>query len=154
LNDGMSPDEARIQFGWPVEVLLVESQKAGVAKNDRGIAFLNIGAMLQTMEQWRLAGTVLQAAMNELPSKQAALAAREAAQVLAHENEEAQAFELLRKAVALDPDNPDTRMVYARTLLKQGKNLEAREEYNRLLQMPGLSEKAREVITQEMHALP
>ncbi len=153
-NDGMSPADARARFGWPVEVLLVEAQKTGVAKNERGIAFLNIGGMLQAMDQWRLAGTVLQAAMNELPPKQAALAAREAAQVLAHQNEEAQAFELLRKAVALDPDNPDTRMVYARTLLKQGKNLEAREEYTRLLQMPGLSKEAREVITQEMSALP
>ena len=91
--------------------------------------------------------------MNELPPKQAALAAREAAQVLARQNEEKQAVALLRKAVALDPDNPDTRMAYARTLAKQGKNLEAREEYSRLLQMPGLGKEAREVITREMSAL-
>ena len=153
LDEGMSPAEVRSQFGWPVEVLLVESQKTGVAQADRGIALLNIGGMLNAMDQWRLAGTVLQAAMNELPPKQAALAAREAAQVLARQNEEKQAVALLRKAVALDPDNPDTRMAYARTLAKQGKNLEAREEYNRLLQMPGLGKEAREVITREMSAL-
>ncbi len=153
LDEGMSPAEVRSQFGWPVEVLLVESQKTGVAQADRGIALLNIGGMLNAMDQWRLAGTVLQAAMNELPPKQAALAAREAAQVLARQNEEKQAVALLRKAVALDPDNPDTRMAYARTLAKQGKNLEAREEYSRLLQMPGLGKEAREVITREMSAL-
>ena len=153
LDEGMSPAEVRGQFGWPVEVLLVESQKTGVAQADRGIALLNIGGMLNAMDQWRLAGTVLQAAMNELPPKQAALAAREAAQVLARQNEEKQAVALLRKAVALDPDNPDTRMAYARTLAKQGKNLEAREEYSRLLQMPGLGKEAREVITREMSAL-
>jgi hypothetical protein len=53
----------------------------------------------------------------------------------------------------LDPDNPDTRLAYARTLKKRGLTAEAREEYGRLLAMPGLGEEARESITQEMRGL-
>ncbi len=153
LDAGLTPNEARNQFGWPAEVLLVETQKPGVAPANRGIALLNIGSMLNGMDQLPLAATVLKAAIHELPPKQAALAAREASQVLARQNQEKEAFEMLQKAVALDPENPEIRMAYARTLVKRGLNAEAREEYGKLLQMPGLGKEARELIEKEMRAL-
>ena len=109
--------------------------------------------MLNGMNQFHLAATVLQLAIEELPPKQASLAARQASQVLAKQNEEDKAFQMLRKAVQLDPDNPETRLAYARTLAKRGLNAEALDEYRTLLQIPGLAEEARQSITSEMRAL-
>ncbi len=153
VESGLAPQEARNQFGWPAEVLLVESQKQDIASTDRGIALLNIGTMLDKMDLLSLAGTVLQAAVRELPPPQAALAAREAARVLARQNKNEDAFEMLQKALALEPDNPETRLEFARTLAKLGRNTEARKEYAIILDMPGVGQDARETITKEMRAL-
>lgn len=153
LEAGIAPDEARKAYGWPAEVLLVEAQKSDVAKADRGLAMLNIGTMLHKMGLLSLAGTVLQASVNELPPQQAALAAKEASQVFARQNQNKEALDMLQKAVKLDPDNLETRLAYARTLAKQGRNTAAIEEYKRILELPSIGLEAREVITKEMRAL-
>ncbi|MFO7976597.1 MAG: tetratricopeptide repeat protein, partial [Candidatus Hydrogenedentota bacterium] len=153
LESGLMPDQARNAFGWSAEILLVEAQKSDVAKTDRGLAMLNIGTMLNKMGLPSLAATVLKAAVNELPPQQAARAAREASQVLAHQNQKEEAFEMLQKALTLDPDNLETRLAYARSLVKQGRNSQALKEYAKILEIPGLGLEAREAITKEMRML-
>ena len=153
LQRGVERAEARQHFGWPAEVLLVETQRAGVSEKVRGVALLNLGSMLHAMDHLSLAATVLQAAINELPPKQAALAAREASQVLERQNRPDDALRLLQQAVSLDPENPETRMALAGALAKLDHTDAAREEYRRILQMPGLQDEQRKAVAEAMRTL-
>jgi tetratricopeptide (TPR) repeat protein len=145
-----SPMTAGQTFGWAARIML--EVLSGAPPEKACEAYFNLGIISAGMEQLKMADQLFSRAMGCLPADQQPFLALHWADTLMRLDRSNEALALLKDAKNRYPENLDERWALARTLAKLGQYVEAREEYQALLDKPGLDPKGREMIEKEMNS--
>lgn len=139
------------RYEWVARLMIDKLQS--VPAQQQCVARLNLGIIYLNFKEFSRADAILAGAMQCLPPELVATHAVMWSEALLELNRGLEALNLLQPIRASADSNFDVRHAYARALVKTGKIPEARDEYNALLQEPGLGSAGRTVLEEELKAL-
>ncbi len=156
-NKALSAAQA---FGWTAQVLLEALEPQAGLTQDQCQIYLNLGITFSGIGNATESGRRDLAVADQIFSKAAGCFegawkmthAKHWASVLVQLNRHHEALGLLRSALKETPDDMDGRHALAMTLVQVGDFEEARKVYEALLEVPGLTPKARTMFEQELAA--
>lgn len=149
LRAGSSP-----KLEWAVDVLALEADNAPRDTENLGMAYLNLGGIHFALGNWEKAAGTFAGAMPLLTTDDnRALCAWYHARALGQLGRWRKAEALLRDMLPLVHTNAKLRETYANALTNTGKTVEARTEYEALLEMPELDDAQRQAIRNKIKTL-
>lgn len=144
---------AALHLGWAVRLMLESASQAQQAEAPICLAYLNLGIVLNGLQQYELAGQLFPFAVQCLEGEDQALAGTHWAQTMLALNRIVEALNLLEDLRRRFPDNPDLRLVHAQALARTNRIPEAVREYDALLEMEDLPPAARQQLESERDQL-
>ncbi|MDP7639367.1 MAG: tetratricopeptide repeat protein, partial [Candidatus Hydrogenedentes bacterium] len=142
------------QFGWAVDLLLLEIQAASPAPHDAGPILYCLGRVYRAIQNYGQAAAMFGAAAGLLDGPEKLQCQRYWAEALVQTGKGHDAILMLRQALKTEPSQHALRRFLARILKRSGRIPEARAEYERLLRTTTLSVEDRAQLQRELSLLP
>jgi tetratricopeptide (TPR) repeat protein len=151
--DPVGPMPLGQAFGWSAVMLFEVLQQR--PQTDPGVcsSAFNLAIVFSNIGEYDRAERLFEAAKGCLPAETRAPLAVQWADMRVRQDRANEALALLSEAAAQHPEDFETRWAIARTLVKLGRNGEARDAYAEVRAMPTLDEKGRALIDEELKRL-